>query len=581
MTQRAIGYGRKSFDDPDHRTASVADQETFALGYADRNGHEFVAWFGDNGISGATMERPGLQQLLAMVVARQADIVIIEDVDRLSRDQEHLQHMSKIFRVHGVVLHTVAAGVIDHLVLSVKGMIGEQQRMRIAYTTRRGLAGKAKRGGATGGKTLGYARVKAADDASDDRLGIVDDEARLVRRIFELYADGASLKKICKILNAEGIPSPRARERGKYNAGIWNASTLSGSVELGEGVLNNSLYIGTRIFNRRTWIEVPNDKRGFRRQPQLNPQAEWIIRDEPDLRIIDQPLWEAVKARQSEARAERDVKFKLTGNPLTGAKQPSHLLSGLVMCGACGLPFLATGAGRWRCKGHRTDMCDNGSVTAIELETRALAGVREQLLTPEIIGRFAIALQQELAEATRAGYADRDRVERERDDTRARIAKLLARIEDDDDAPRSLTARLKELEAIEVRLDQMLAVVPAPQMIRLPANYEALYRRAIAELDTHLASQDGAVARKAISPLIEKIVVQPGNARGGKRRAIQLHGDLYRMLEFATVACAPDTTKPRPVRDGSIVTRLVAGTGFDLCRTRVALPALKRRRKCR
>lgn len=83
------------------------------------------------------------------------DVVIIEDVDRLSRDQEHLQHMSKIFRVHGVVLHTVAAGVIDHLVLSVKGMIGEQQRMRIAYTTRRGLAGKAKRGGVTGGKTLG------------------------------------------------------------------------------------------------------------------------------------------------------------------------------------------------------------------------------------------------------------------------------------------------------------------------------------------------------------------------------------------------------------------------------------------
>ncbi len=563
MTQRAIGYGRKSFDDPDQRTASVADQETFARSYAERNGLKFLAWFGDNGITGATMERHGLQQLLAMVLARQTDIVIIEDVDRLGRDQEHLQHMSKIFRVHGVVLHTVAAGVIDHLVLSVKGMIGEQQRMRIAYTTRRGLAGKAKRGGVTGGKTLGYARVKTAEDESDDRLGIVEGEAALVYRIFKLYADGTSLKKICKILNEEGIPSPRARERGKYNAGIWNASTLSGSVELGEGILNNSLYIGTRIFNRRTWIEVPNDKRGFRRQPQLNPQAEWIVRDEPDLRIIDQPLWDAVKTRQLEARAERDIKFKLTGNPLTGAKQPTHLLSGLVMCGACGLPFLATGAGRWRCKGHRTGTCDNGSVTTTELETRALAGVREQLLTPEIIGRFATALQQELAEESGAGNAGHNCVERERDDTRARIAKLVARIEEDDDAPRSLTARLKELEAIEVRLDEALAVVPKPRVTRLPANYEALYRRAIAELDTHLASGDGAAARKAIRPLIEKIVVQPGSARGGKRRAIQLHGDLYRMLEFAAAACAPDTTKPRPVRGGAVVTPLVAGTGFE------------------
>lgn len=340
---------------------------------------------------------------------------------------------------------------------------------------------------------------------------------------------------------------------------------------MGEGILNNSLYVGTRIFNRRTRIEVPNDKRGFRRQPQLNPQAEWIVRDEPDLRIIDQPLWDAVKARQLEARAERDIKFKLTGNPLTGAKQPSHLLSGLVMCGVCGSPFLATGAGRWRCKGHRAGTCDNGSVTTTELETRALAGVREQLLTPEIIGRFATALQQELAEASQAGNTDRDRVERERDNTRGRIAKLVARIEDDDDAPRSLTARLKELEAIEARLDEALAVVPKPQVIRLPANYEALYRRAITELDTHLASEEGAAAREAIRPLIEKIVVHPGSARGGKRRTIQLHGDLYRMLEFAAAACAPDTTKPRPVRDGAVVTPLVAGTGFDRCRTRFRL----------
>ena len=83
MTQRAIGYGRKSFDDPDQRTASVADQETFAKGYAESNGLEFVAWEGDDGITGATMERPGLQRLLAAVVSRRAEVVIIEDVDRL------------------------------------------------------------------------------------------------------------------------------------------------------------------------------------------------------------------------------------------------------------------------------------------------------------------------------------------------------------------------------------------------------------------------------------------------------------------------------------------------------------------
>lgn len=98
----------------------------------------------------------------------------------------------------------------------------------------------------------------------------------------------------------------------------------------GRRILNNSLYLGTRIFNRRAWFEVPNDKRGFRRQPRLNPEFEWIARDEPSLRIIDQPLWDAVEARQVEARAERHIKLKLTGNPLTGSKQPRARIAKLV-----------------------------------------------------------------------------------------------------------------------------------------------------------------------------------------------------------------------------------------------------------
>lgn len=277
---------------------------------------------------------------------------------------------------------------------------------------------------------------------------------------------------------------------------------------LGEGILNNELYIGRRIFNRRTWVEVPNERRGFSRRPRLNPEAEWIIRDEPQLRIIDQDLWDRVKARQAEARSARDAKFKLTGNPLAGAKRPTHLLSGLVTCGACGAPFLATGAGRWRCKGHRTGTCNNGSITTTELETRALAEVRERLLTPALIKRFAALLQQELATAAQA--------EHDLAETRARIAKLVSRIEEDEDAPRALTTRVKNLEAEERRLEDVIGATPTSHVVRLPANYESLYTRAISELDVHLASNDGSNARQVIRPLIEKIVVQPGSARGGK-----------------------------------------------------------------
>ena len=65
--------------------------------------------------------------------------------------------------------------------------------MRIAYTTRCGLRGKATRGGATGGRVLGYRREITGEDAQGralDQLPIDDEQAELVRRIFRLYADG-------------------------------------------------------------------------------------------------------------------------------------------------------------------------------------------------------------------------------------------------------------------------------------------------------------------------------------------------------------------------------------------------------
>ncbi len=566
MTHAAVAYGRKSFDDPDDRTASVADQRVFAERYAERHGLALIAFHGDDGITGATMERPGLRDMLARVASGGVDVLIIEDVDRLSRDAEHLMYMVKLFRLHRVAVHTVVAGRIDDLVMAFKGIIGEQQRMRIAYTTRRGLKGKAMRGGATGGKVLGYRREIIGDEAQGgarDRLAIDDEQAGLVRRIFQLYAAGHSLKQVCAILNAEGVPSPRARERGRYNAGIWNPTTLSGDPALGEGILNNELYIGRRIFNRRTWVEVPNEQRGFSRQPRLNPEAEWIVRDEPGLRIIDQPLWDAVKARQTAARAARDARFALTGRKLAGGREASHLLSGLVRCGCCDQPFLASGGGRWRCKGHRAGACDNGSITTRELETRALAGIRERLLTPDLIRRFAASLQQELEEAARTANVDRHRLEADLRNVRARIATLVTRIEEDADAPRALSARVKQLEQEETVLERAVLMAPDRKVVRLPANYEAIYRRAVVDLDGHLGSGDAMAARAAIRPLIEKIVVQPGSARGGKRRAMQLHGDLYRMLEIAAVKKGGETQTARRVSDGSVVTGMVAGTGFE------------------
>ena len=116
----------------------------------------------------------------------------------------------------------------------------------------------------------------------------------------------------------------------------------------------------------------------------------------------------------------------------------------------------------------------------------------------------------------------------------------------------------------------MLLSMAAPAPVRLPANYERVYLRAVAELEDHLASSDAPAARRVIRALVDRVVVKPGNARGGKERGLELHGDLFRMLEFAEDAAsrqskgaARNDKFPRQLGDGGTGTSVVAGTGFE------------------
>lgn len=166
-----------------------------------------------------------------------------------------------------------------------------------------------------------------------------------------------------------------------------------------------------------------------------------------------------MRTRQIEARRAKDEKFGITGNALAGAKRPEHLLSGLVRCGICGSDYVSMG-GRWRCKTSGRQACSNSSITGEQLETRALAGLRDRLLTPEIVSRFAAHLQCELDTQMRTMHGRRDEIEAGLNETRRRIAKLVKQMENDDDLPRSVITRLKALEREEDGLEQELASMP-------------------------------------------------------------------------------------------------------------------------
>ena len=131
----------------------------------------------------------------------------------------------------------------------------------------------------------------------------------------------------------------------------------------------------------RTSLGQPAD-----RVARVNDQSQWEVVEVPELRIVEQEVWERAKARQ----------LALASGPqsqsggLNGTHRPIFLLSGLLKCGGCGGGYTVIGKGRYGCATRRgKGTCDNSAtITRQSLERRVLGGLRERMLTPDSVAAF-------------------------------------------------------------------------------------------------------------------------------------------------------------------------------------------------
>jgi hypothetical protein len=196
-------------------------------------------------------------------------------------------------------------------------------------------------------------------------------QAAIVRRIIAEYAAGNSPKAIARALNREKVSGPRGKD--------WAASTIHGQRRRGNGILNNELYIGRIVWNRLRFIK---DSETGRRVARFNPESVRIVRDVPELRIIDQALWDKVKARQGamEARISGD------GVRIEDRRRPRYLFSGLLKCGSCGGGFVKYSHDRLGCATARNKgTCDNLlTVKRPFVEACVLNGLGDHLMDPDL-----------------------------------------------------------------------------------------------------------------------------------------------------------------------------------------------------
>ncbi|MFQ5853913.1 MAG: recombinase family protein, partial [Candidatus Binatia bacterium] len=389
MSKQLALYARVS-KDRHVEEGTIASQLASLHAYVDEQGHELDAdlIFTDDGFSGATLARPGLDALRDHAMRGTIDYIVVLTPDRLARNHAHQLVLIEEFKRVGVeimfVNRPIAQTPEDQLLLQMQGVIAEFEREKIMERSRRGKLYKAKQGcvSVLSGAPYGYVYM-AAGDSGEARYEIHPQEADIVRRVFKLYVDeGLSIGAIVRALTADHVPTRRGAPQWERSV-VW-------------GMLRNPAYTGqaayrkTQAVPRQRATKQAHDHSYYPKQVHSSarprPRDEWLCIAVP--RIISPNRFE---------RAARRLEANKKHSPRNNTRYP-YLLSGLLRCQSCGYalygkPASSSKAKRcyYRCigqDGHRSPqgrVCEGHPIRVDVLDELVWEQTKQLIQYPEVV----------------------------------------------------------------------------------------------------------------------------------------------------------------------------------------------------
>lgn len=198
--------------------------------------------FEDEGYSGATLARPGLERLRDLVSEGQVEIVLVHSPDRLSRRYAYQVLLLEEFSRQGIEVHFLKGNAgqtpEEQLLVQFQGMIAEYERAQITERSRRGKRHRAKTGlvNVLSGAPYGYRYLKKTD-GSDSCYVIDENEVPVVRQVYQWYTEeGLSLGAIARRLTEQGVPTRRGKARWERSV-VW-------------AMLRNPAYVGRAAYGK-------------------------------------------------------------------------------------------------------------------------------------------------------------------------------------------------------------------------------------------------------------------------------------------------------------------------------------------
>jgi DNA invertase Pin-like site-specific DNA recombinase len=243
-TTRAALYSRVSTDEQAERGTSLADQQRRTGAYCETNGWEVAEQFVDDGVSGATIHRPALQQLLRSANAGAFDVVVVTDPDRLSRDLvDGLVIERELARADVGIVYLVQP-TMSTLERQLRGVIAEEERRKIRDRMVRGIRAVAEAGFWPGGPPpFGYTVVRN-DGEAHSRLVMSPQEAEVITSMIDQFVDGRrSTLEIANDLNDREIPTPGTNRRlSNPGTGRWTHQRVRDVLKTATGISGTWTY---------------------------------------------------------------------------------------------------------------------------------------------------------------------------------------------------------------------------------------------------------------------------------------------------------------------------------------------------
>ncbi len=414
-------------------------------------------------------------------------VIVAYRWDRLGRSFfEAVRAIYELEHLHDVRVLS-ATEQNDPLTRNILLSVADDFSRRLASVTSDGMRTAAQKGRHCGGVApYGYRTVQV----DGHRTFEVDPEqGPVVRRIFEGYVAGKSLKALAHGLNDVGIPAP--------GGATWDPSAVY-------YILQNEVYRGWRIWNKTRKVRKPDGKKTYRKRPK----SEWVIVEGAHPALVDPDLWQAVE----EARAQRPGRGG-------GGFYSHYLLTGLVKCGECGGNFIvhaARGKKRgaypyYRCGYHMrrgAAVCTNGKYIPKEkLEGWIVAQLREEILTEPFVTRLVEHVRAEWIRKTKDSTGDAKRLQKEIRQAEKEVRHLVDAVKKAG-LSSALQQALVEAEgkkaALEARIEA--AKQKRPESIDLPSEREIADD--LKEFREILDEGDPQKTRTLIRDHIEKIVVE-------------------------------------------------------------------------